>query len=352
MILLTTARNNPLPKKAAILILAHDEEDIIAQTVAGVLPEIGPLDALLVVADNCRDATAERAREAGAQVFSRQEPEAAGKGKALAWFMHQYGDVAAGFEVLVIMDADSRLEAGFLAKMRPLLPTGEAVMQSFLNPVTSGKSPIGKLAALSELLDQCMSDSLRTHFKWPVRLRGTGMVISPALLAGVCDQLETEVEDIALTLLLASQGHPPARLEAVTVFDQKPDTSWAASEQRARWFRGQWLALWQYRFQVMKLIAMGPAGWSLLSSLFLRPKWLIVALEFLLGAALLPIPWLSIVFWLAGSLSLVYYALGLTRIPGLRPYLVALLYSPAYIWMWLHSLVLAMRASAWRRSRS
>ena len=38
-----------------------------------------------VIADNCTDGTVEVAREAGAQVLVRNEPDRRGKGHALAW---------------------------------------------------------------------------------------------------------------------------------------------------------------------------------------------------------------------------------------------------------------------------
>jgi cellulose synthase/poly-beta-1,6-N-acetylglucosamine synthase-like glycosyltransferase len=299
-------------QRIALLILAHNEAGIIGETSAALIQELEPGDDLFVVADHCRDATADIARQAGARV----------------------------------------LEPSFTRIVKSHLSTGQQAIQAFLQPVCSQPSPVGRLAALSELLDQCLSDRLRSMLHWPVRLRGTGMIISPGLLEGVFGRIATEVEDIALTLLLAAEGIYPSRLPEAVVFDQKPGSSRAAAEQRARWYHGQWTAAWHYRKEIIRLLLRGPAGWSLLSSLFLRPKWLVVAVELLLGIALLGIPWLSSAFLLLGSLSLLYYLCGLTLIPEPRPYLRALLHLPAFIWMWLRSLVLAFRTTSWRRSRN
>ena len=339
-------------RKIAFLILAHNEAGVIGNTVASVLEDHSEDDALFVVADNCMDATADRAREAGAQVFVRYTGSADGKGKALAWFIKEHGDCLAGSDMLVILDADSKIKPGFTRIVKANITGGKPVFQCFLYPVSNDQSPVGKLAALSELIDQCLSDRIRTFLKWPVRLRGTGMLIQPEILASVSGQLETEVEDIALTLLLAAKGITISRMEEAVVFDQKPGSSGAAAEQRARWFRGQWVALWHYRREIFKMVAKGPAGWTLLGSLFLRPKWLIVAIDFLLAVLLLHWPWPSLVFWLLGTLGLVYYAIGMTRIPERGTYLRALLYTPAFIWMWVRSLLLALHSSSWRRSRN
>jgi cellulose synthase/poly-beta-1,6-N-acetylglucosamine synthase-like glycosyltransferase len=178
------------------------------------------------------------------------------------------------------------------------------------------------------------------------------MIFQPEILALVSEQLATEVEDIALTLLLTAKGITISRLEEAVVFDQKPGTSGAAAEQRARWFRGQLVALLYYRREIIKIILKGPAGWTLLGSLFLRPKWLIVAIELLLAVVLLHWPWLSLIFGLFGFLSILYYTAGLTCIPERMTYVRALLHIPAFIWMWMRSLVLALHSSSWRRSRN
>lgn len=344
---------NTIPThKIAFLILAHNEAQVIGSTITSVLEDQDPGGPLFVVADNCTDDTASCARAAGAQVFTRTTGTPDGKGKALAWFMREHGRLLEAIDMLVILDADSKIKPGFNAGVKASRSPAQPVYQCFLFPVSNDQSPIGKLAALSELLDQRLTDRLRSRLKWPVRLRGTGMIIQPALLASLSQDLDTEVEDIALTLLLVAQKIPIARMEEVVVFDQKPGTAGAAAEQRARWFRGQWVACWHYRRQVIQTILRGPAGWSLLGSLFLRPKWLMVSLTFLLALVLLPWPWFSLAFWVLGSLSLVYYAIGLAFIPERGTYLRSLRYTPAFIWMWVRSLLLALRSSSWRRTRN
>jgi poly-beta-1,6-N-acetyl-D-glucosamine synthase len=54
---------------ATVLIPAHDEEGSIGELVRACLDQPYPIDEVVVVADSCSDATAERAREAGARVL-------------------------------------------------------------------------------------------------------------------------------------------------------------------------------------------------------------------------------------------------------------------------------------------
>ena len=69
--------------RTAIVVPAHDEEGVIAETVSGLLAA-APNALVLVVADNCTDGTAAAARKGGAEVLLRDEPGRRGKGFALA----------------------------------------------------------------------------------------------------------------------------------------------------------------------------------------------------------------------------------------------------------------------------
>ncbi len=68
-----------------VVVPAHNEEAGIGETVASALAVDYPseLRVVLVVADNCSDATAARARDAGALVLERAHETLRGKGYAL-----------------------------------------------------------------------------------------------------------------------------------------------------------------------------------------------------------------------------------------------------------------------------
>ena len=78
-----TASRAPVP--AVLIIPAHNEEHSIAATVAALSAESAGIAELLVVADNCTDATARIARDSGARCIVRTDPDARGKGHALAF---------------------------------------------------------------------------------------------------------------------------------------------------------------------------------------------------------------------------------------------------------------------------
>src|SRR5688572_10630108 len=104
---ISTPRARPLDEasarpRVAVLMPAHDEREVIADTLAGLLPELQSGDRLLVVADNCSDDTAAIARAAGATVIERSDRERRGKGYALAYGLQAL--VEHPPDVVVIMD--------------------------------------------------------------------------------------------------------------------------------------------------------------------------------------------------------------------------------------------------------
>lgn len=70
-------------RRYVVLVPAHDESAVIADTLAGLAKAVGPSGQVLVIADNCSDDTAAIARRAGVRVLERTDTVRRGKGHAL-----------------------------------------------------------------------------------------------------------------------------------------------------------------------------------------------------------------------------------------------------------------------------
>jgi cellulose synthase/poly-beta-1,6-N-acetylglucosamine synthase-like glycosyltransferase len=337
--------------KIAMLIFARNEASVIGETVENAVQALGVGDELFVIADNCSDDTAKIANEAGANVYIRTRKTSSSKGKALAWFLNRHKDLLQPFDFLLVLDADSKIDSDFLKIVKANIPDRGGAFQCFISPLYEKQSPVGILAALSYFLDQCVSDKIRTALRWPVRFRGTGMLIPPEILIETRDQLETMVEDIALSLLLTAKGVHIGRIDEAIVYDLVPDTPTGASRQRARWFQGQWSAIWQYRKEIAYTLTKGPRGWSLLASLFFKPRWLILTGSFFIALALSRWWWLSLFFWGQVLFGLLYLIIGLIVLPERKTFIVALLHLPSYIYMWIRSIGLSLRSTPWLKTR-
>jgi poly-beta-1,6-N-acetyl-D-glucosamine synthase len=112
---------------ATVLIPAHDEEASIAELVRACQDQSYPIDEVIVVADACTDATAERAREAGARVVEVDCKDKASAQNVVLWEIES--DVIIGFDgdtrpeprCIELMMADLN-ERGFDATCSTILP--------------------------------------------------------------------------------------------------------------------------------------------------------------------------------------------------------------------------------------
>ena len=102
------------PVTVTVLIPAHNEEGCITQTLGSLMSQSTPPTRVVVVADNCTDRTVELARAAGVEVFETQGntlKKAGALNQALAEVLPGLGDN----DCVMIMDADTSLDQGFLA---------------------------------------------------------------------------------------------------------------------------------------------------------------------------------------------------------------------------------------------
>lgn len=227
----------PRPR-LAVLIPAHDEAGGIAATLATLTPQLHPGDRLLVVADHCSDATAEVARAHGAEVTVRQGAAERGKGHALAWGAdHLLGDAP---EVLVIVDADCRLEPGSLTALaRAAAAHGGPVQALYLMHQPPGREGIGaRVATFAWRVKNGLRPSGWQRLGWPCQLTGSGMAWPFALVAPAQLASGSVVEDMQLGLQLAAQGHAPRWCPEARVHSEFPLDPAAVQTQRTRWEHG------------------------------------------------------------------------------------------------------------------
>jgi hypothetical protein len=115
----------------AIVIPAHDEEHQIAATIRSLQATRYPpaRRPIVVVADNCTDATAEVARAAGADVLERHDPARRGKGHALAWAFPRILEDHR-IDAVCIVDADCEVSANLLTACSGRLRAGADAVQA------------------------------------------------------------------------------------------------------------------------------------------------------------------------------------------------------------------------------
>ncbi len=350
-----------LEPDVAFVILARDEADILEETILDLQTYLTRDEVIHIVADACQDRTAEVARDAGAVVWERNGGRISGKGAALGWWLRQTADQDPD-QVIVVLDADSRLTPDFASGLRTRFIQNIQALQCRILPSLSNETPGALISALSELSEQFVDDALRNKAGWPVRLRGTGMAFRRSVLSRFAAGLHTMVEDVELSLLLTAGGVHIVSAPELIVLDPKPTSDKWVIRQRARWLRGQ-VQVWKdYRPGIFRILCQGLPGVSLLASLLLKPKtllWLAGALVSLLLLGLSALTGLQLGGVFAASITGLYAMMEgikilytMSRIPDRQQIWKAFLFSPLFLLVWLSSMFLAVRSGkAWLRSR-
>ncbi len=195
-------------KRFDIVVPAHNEEGQIAATVESLLATDYPaeLRRVWVVADNCTDATAERATAAGATALVRTNAEKRGKGYALE-FAYDKLMVDSFADAIVVVDADTSVSKNLLRAFGTRFEQGAQAVQAeygVRNPKASWRT---RLITIALAIFHELRSLARERMGVSCGLRGNGMGFSRAIIASVPHDAYSIVEDIEYGIRLGRAGH-------------------------------------------------------------------------------------------------------------------------------------------------
>jgi len=232
-------RGKPRVIRLAVVVPAHDEEMMIARTLAS-LEAAGASADLFVVAHNCTDGTAKAAAEAGAQVVELNDRKLRGKGAALR---HGFAAAfAAGANAVLVVDADSVVSANLIAATRRLLEQGAEATQCRyeLEPPAAGAwHPLATLRALAFRGMNVLRARGRAGLGFSTGLFGNGFALTEATLDRIPFNVNSIAEDVEYHTRLAAAGVPVYWVDDASVHAQSPATGNAQATQEARWEGGR-----------------------------------------------------------------------------------------------------------------
>lgn len=224
-----------------VLVPAHDEEATIGSCLASLRAVAYPADAhdVVVVADNCTDATAALARAAGVTVLERDVPDEPGKGHALNWAMDRLAGLGLAPAAIAFVDADCEVTPNFLAEADSQLTDGAAAVQAAYVVSNPEASPATALRAAAFSLINYVRPLGRTAFGGSAGVLGTGMVLRTELIEALRFDPDSIVEDTDLHLRLLGAGERVHFLPDAQVRSPMPTASSAVASQQARWEGGR-----------------------------------------------------------------------------------------------------------------
>jgi len=244
----------PPVHRFTVVVPAHDEQLLIASTVHSILGVDYPrgLFNVLVVADNCTDRTAELAEEAGAEVLVRRDEARRGKGYALDFALCRiFGQDGGGPDAVVIVDADTQVEAGLLLEFDADLGEGHRVIQGYydvLEPMQHWRTAL-MYAALAVF--HYVRPLGRRALGCTAGLKGNGMCFARDVLERRGWPAYGVIEDQELALMLLEEGIPVHFSPRARVLGQMATSADAAAVQRARWEGGHFELVRRHLFSLM-----------------------------------------------------------------------------------------------------
>jgi glycosyltransferase involved in cell wall biosynthesis len=223
-----------------VLVPAHNEQSEIGGTVESLLEVDYPRAhfRVVVVADNCTDATASRAAAAGARVLVRDDPNQRGKGYALAFAFDR--SLAEGFaDAVVVVDADTVVSANLLSAFAARFAAGAQVLQAEYGVRNSMSSWRTRLMTIALAAFHGVRSLARDRLGLSCGLRGNGMAFSRGILRQVPPSAFSIVEDLEYGLQLGRAGVRVQYAGEAKVFGQMVTSEHASRSQRQRWESGR-----------------------------------------------------------------------------------------------------------------
>jgi cellulose synthase/poly-beta-1,6-N-acetylglucosamine synthase-like glycosyltransferase len=321
------------------LLPAHNEEAGIGAAIASLQRQTEPPGEIVVVADNCTDRTEEIARELGATVF-RTEGNTDKKAGALNQALAALDPVLSDDDLVLVMDADSLLDPGFLEAARRALESPEGHRRARGGRRLGGVGGTFLGGAGGGLVGMFQRNEYARYARDVRRLQGRALVLTgtasvfPAGVlrevararregrlpdksgAGAVYDVHVLTEDNELSLALMHLGYgilAPAECTLETEVMQ----SWRElGRQRSRWKRGALENIADYGFTRVTAPYWGRQLLSLLGLLATFAYVSSLAFAFVVGWHIQP-------FWLAVSLVFVLERVVTVRRRGWLQMLVA-----------------------------
>lgn len=220
-----------------VIIPAHNEIDILEETLDSLLGQVSDASHILVVADNCTDGTAELVRNKGIDVLERFDQALKGKGYALDYGIQHLKTNPP--DVLIIMDADCRVQEGTLKVLADVACSQKRPVQSAYVMAVDVQSQIkNRIATFAFLFKNYIRPLGLAKLGLPCLLTGTGMAFPWETVMKVSFATGNIVEDMQIGIDLAKVGCSPFFLKDVVVTSEFPVGENACRSQRTRWEHG------------------------------------------------------------------------------------------------------------------
>jgi cellulose synthase/poly-beta-1,6-N-acetylglucosamine synthase-like glycosyltransferase len=301
----------PLPARSArklrfdVIVPAHNEESVIGAVIASLKGIDWPADQfrVIVVADNCTDATAGIATAAGAHVMQRLDMEHRGKGYALD-FAFKASRARCWADAVVVVDADAQVSPNILESFACRIERGEHAVQAHYGVSNTNASWRTRLLSIAKASFHIVRSRGRERLGLSCGIRGNGWAVTHEVLDQVPYKAFSLTEDLEYGIDLGMAGFRVAYADEAHSDAEMVSGEKDSRKQRQRWEQG--------RFQLIRTRTL-----PLLRTAVTTPSR--VCLDLALDLLVLPVSYV----YLNVAVLLVLAVFAATQVPSLQ------------IWVWL-----------------
>lgn len=240
--------------KFAVLIPAHNEEDVISSVIQSVLKQNYPknLFDVYVICDNCDDSTSNIACKYDVTTINRFNKNEIGKGYALDYAIDIIKKKNKNYTAYAFIDADNLVDTNFLNEMNKELCKGHKAVQGYVD----SKNPFDSWITASYTL--CFSylnrifQMSRYYLGLTNIIFGSGFVVKSDIIEKYGFDAYTLTEDLEYTLRLNMKDIRVSFAPNAVVYAENPIDMKQSWYQRKRWAQGQMICMKDYFIPLIK----------------------------------------------------------------------------------------------------
>ena len=287
-----------------ILYPAYNEDSVIYDSVDKFLNQDYPTDKfrVVVISDHMTDETNNLLRTLPITLLTPSF-EKSSKAKAMQYAIEKVG---AGFDNVVVLDADNVVEPDFLKKLNILCNAGYEVIQCH-RCAKNSKGDVAMLDGASEEINNTIFRKAHNRLGLSSALIGSGMCFTHDLFCKNVFQLSTAGEDREMEALLLQQGVFIKYAAEIHVFDEKVNNKDNFQRQRMRWMTAQVQSLFRQLPQIPSALIHGNLNFvdKTIQQALIPRSILIVLLTLISGFMTLIVPTWSTKWWILLAILIV-----------------------------------------------
>ncbi|MCD8307763.1 MAG: glycosyltransferase family 2 protein [Clostridia bacterium] len=227
-----TYERSEVKGRIAFFIPAHNEEDVIYDTVKSIIEKQNyprELFDVLVVADNCTDRTAELAEKAGAIVLIHNDPDPAHQMAAYPVKFaidHIMAIEDNPYDMVIRVDADNHLNDDFALYMNDAFQSGVDYARPYEGAMNATQNFYTKACAIFYAFDSRFGARVRERLHIGQHVNGPGAMMSMRMLKATGGfECTSMAEDTEYMIKMLEKGYKGHFVEDAVVYEDMPSSS-------------------------------------------------------------------------------------------------------------------------------